>query len=315
MVSSKKVLSLILLFAMLISMIPTVLASDKSTDQMLTVSEEQFIEQNYEKYTVTLESNQVSDAIDLHSTTSLRERNYAQAVQFVNSLDFSKYPDVREENLKYLESLYEAGANITSHTVLMPRGVGDDLYNYGTLNGMNYYYKYYATTSYEVLEDRTNGIRILENFISGVIDFCIGKCGGEVVSCSWAVFSQALDILPSYTVQSGDFLEYKVKITATLKGIYTQDLFMIYGMNTAAIVRVYTGEAGAARTYCVYHYGTVTGRPEAAGWIDEPEYISTQDYYNKEAILKLAEDLYFNGGDGHHYLSDVVIRNASLYFS
>ena len=30
--------------------------------------------------------------------------------------------------------------------------------------------------------------------------------------------------------------------------------------------------------------------------------------------MALAETLYYSGGDGHHYLTDVVIQNSDMYF-
>lgn len=308
----KRILTLVLVFSMVISMTSVASATDTTPNSMLEKAEEQFVEKNYEKYTITMDTSEKLDAKNSRAMIALSEKHYNQAVQFVNSLDLADHPDVKEENLKYLEELHKAGANITSHTVLVPRDEG--LYTYGTHNGMTYFYKYYANTVYEVLKDDTQGTTILQNLKNGIVDFIVELCGNEPVTFIWNAIRLALDLPASHTVQSGDFIEYKVKVNTTLRGIYTQDLFKIYGLYPSVIVRVYTGEAGAARAYMVYHHGTVSGNPETANWIGDPQYISTQDYYDKEATMELAEMLYFGGGDGHHYLTDVVIYNSDLYF-
>lgn len=298
---------------MLVSTVVTAsAASQVDASPQLTATEQQFIEQNYEKHTVEISPQ--TDAASANSRTLIKasEYSYQQAVQYVNSLDLSAHPDVKEENLKYLEELKEAGVTIESYTVLVPRD--DGLYTYGTRNGMTYFYKYYSTAVLEVMEDDTFGSNLLEQLVDGAVDFVVELCGGDAVAHAWSVIRLALGLPATYTVQSGDFLEYKVKVNTTLRGIYTQDLMLIYGHQPSVIVRVYTGEAGSARAYVVHHVPTMTGSPEFANWIGEPEYISTQDYYDKNAIMALAETLYYSGGDGHHYLTDVVIRNSDMYF-
>lgn len=119
----------------------------------------------------------------------------------------------------------------------------------------------------------------------------------------------------SYTIQSGDRVEYKIKVSANLKGIYTQDSMRNYGSDQYAIVRVYTGEAGTARAYMVYHYGSTSGStPEASNWIGDEKFAQTADYYDKTATMSKSETLYLNGLNAREYLSNVVASNASLYF-
>jgi hypothetical protein len=104
--------------------------------ESLSASEEQtFINANYTKYTINLNNN--VNRVMLDSPENERQANYNQAVAFVNSLDLTRYPEIKDENLKYLESLYNNGATIISYSVLVP--LSDDLYTYGTYNGRAYY--------------------------------------------------------------------------------------------------------------------------------------------------------------------------------
>lgn len=236
-----------------------------------------------------------------------------KAVEYLNSLDLSDYPEVKQKNLDYLSTLHEAGANITEYTVLVPR-YDDGLVIYGTRDGMTYYSKYYANASYEVMENECEGY-LLNEFFDGIVSFVIDLAGqSNIISLGWSVFSSIMGIPSNYEVKSGDRIEYKVKVVATLRGIYTQDIHMFYGLNPSAFVCVYTGEAGTARLYAVYHYGTTSGLPEVSAWLNEESFVETQHYYDKEATLDMVSTIYFGKGQAHDYLYEEVIKNSDIYF-
>lgn len=109
--------------------------------------------------------------------------------------------------------------------------------------------------------------------------------------------------------------EYTVLVPQYDGGIYTQDVQMFYGLNPYNFICVYTGEAGTARLYAVYHFSTTSGIPEASGWLSDESFVQTQYYYDKEATLDMAATIYFAKGQAHDYLYEEVINNSDIYFT
>lgn len=322
----KKIISFLLTIIMCLAVLPSAFAAEINPAEAsgqsnathflatapFTEEEEQFIAENYTTYTLNISIPDDNSSIRSTAKISAIDESYNKAVDFVNSLDLSAHADIKAENLAYLDTLHEAGAKITSYSVLVP--LDDGLQIYGNLNGLTYYSKHYGQASYEVLENTEKSSVVLNQFANNVVDFLVDLVGSKVISFTWSRFKELLEIAPNYSVQSGDFIEYKVKVTAGLRGIYVQDVQMFYGNQPSAFVRIYTGEAGTARAYSVYHYATTSGIPEDSGWLGDEEFIATEHYYDKDATLEMAEAIYYNKGVARDYLSDVVIANAEIYF-
>lgn len=314
-VMKKRCIAIMLTIALAVVNILPTFAVEPSVECGATLDsiETEYIEDNYVSYTLDIEASS-SRLTPYNNNDDIAEESYEKAVDYVNSLDLSDHPEVKQKNIEYLNALHEAGANITEYTVLVPQ-YDDGFMIYGTRYGMTYYSKYYANASYEVMENEYDGY-LLNEFCDGLVSLFVDLVGqSNVLSLGWSVFSSIMGIPPGYEVGSGDRIESKVKVVATLRGIYTQDVQMFYGLNPYNFICVYTGEAGTARLYAVYHFSTTSGIPEASGWLSDESFVQTQYYYDKEATLDMAATIYFAKGQAHDYLYEEVINNSEIYFT
>ena len=303
----KRMMSMALCLCMALSL--AVPAGAVSTEP----NDEENVDRNYNKHTITFDLNSIEsvaadEADNSEAEDSVHLANIEKAREYVLSLglDEQGYTLVKEACLRELDEYAKMDDIVLeSYTVLTPKAVTratpSNLQTFGTKNGRTFYYNLTSQSSYEAKKNTYKTLGTLQNWVNGTVDLIL-TFAPKTYAIPYTIFKTMLGTPSGWTVKSGSYIEYFVRITPTTRNIYTQ-----VGSQWRCLLSNQTGKADPTT---VFH--NMDSRYPAIKSKSQPSVtVTTPSYNDKTTLLNMAYSQWQSNAYGNDPFTQTLKQNLN----
>ncbi len=309
----KKVFSMCLFFGLCLCFVTPSFATNFEAQDINTMSDTIAADMFYEKETISFlqDKNEIMVPFSANGEMTDREihlANVEAAREFVLSLNLpSQGLELIEEACLAELDMYEEAEDIVleSYTVLLPSKMTrvakpSGLSLLGTKNGRSFYYTLTSQSAYIAQNGTETNLRQLQNWADGALSMVLNFAPAQI-TVPYTVFRTLFGMPTGWTVKTGSYAEYYVRIAPTTRNIYTE-------ISTNSWMHLLSNQTGTAEPYVVFH-NTDTKYDASKTKIFAKQTVSTGDYNKTDTQISMAYSQWEWGAYGSNPFTLTLINS------